>query len=176
MKLPAVAIAAMFVCGVALGLCTPIAQQATSHFFLGAGFTSAGLLIFAGIALIRGGQRLPAAAASAVSWVTLGILAACVAGQPLPADHVNNLIEQGRIALGTPLKWHGRLRDEPAKLPWGYGYEIDLSGVEYQGAFLPLQGGLRLSFTPRDGEESPSYRSEERRVGKECRSRWSPYH
>ena len=24
--------------------------------------------------------------------------------------------------------------------------------------------------------ESPKYRSEERRVGKECRSRWSPYH
>ena len=23
---------------------------------------------------------------------------------------------------------------------------------------------------------TPSYRSEERRVGKECRSRWSPYH
>ena len=23
---------------------------------------------------------------------------------------------------------------------------------------------------------SPGYRSEERRVGKECRSRWSPYH
>jgi len=25
-------------------------------------------------------------------------------------------------------------------------------------------------------EEPPSHRSEERRVGKECRSRWSPYH
>ena len=25
-------------------------------------------------------------------------------------------------------------------------------------------------------EESNKYRSEERRVGKECRSRWSPYH
>ena len=24
--------------------------------------------------------------------------------------------------------------------------------------------------------ESESFRSEERRVGKECRSRWSPYH
>src|SRR6516162_11209843 len=24
--------------------------------------------------------------------------------------------------------------------------------------------------------QKPSYRSEERRVGKECRSRWSPYH
>ena len=25
-------------------------------------------------------------------------------------------------------------------------------------------------------QEAFSYRSEERRVGKECRSRWSPYH
>ena len=24
--------------------------------------------------------------------------------------------------------------------------------------------------------DNPSFRSEERRVGKECRSRWSPYH
>ena len=24
--------------------------------------------------------------------------------------------------------------------------------------------------------KTPAYRSEERRVGKECRSRWSPYH
>ena len=27
-----------------------------------------------------------------------------------------------------------------------------------------------------DGEEALKERSEERRVGKECRSRWSPYH
>src|SRR2546425_13344869 len=26
------------------------------------------------------------------------------------------------------------------------------------------------------GQERPDLRSEERRVGKECRSRWSPYH
>ena len=26
------------------------------------------------------------------------------------------------------------------------------------------------------GDDEPIYRSEERRVGKECRSRWSPYH
>ena len=25
-------------------------------------------------------------------------------------------------------------------------------------------------------EQTPEMRSEERRVGKECRSRWSPYH
>ena len=28
----------------------------------------------------------------------------------------------------------------------------------------------------RDGAEAERARSEERRVGKECRSRWSPYH
>ena len=27
-----------------------------------------------------------------------------------------------------------------------------------------------------DGTDCRNYRSEERRVGKECRSRWSPYH
>ena len=33
-------------------------------------------------------------------------------------------------------------------------------------------------FTTRDFSEKgiPAIRSEERRVGKECRSRWSPYH
>ena len=33
-------------------------------------------------------------------------------------------------------------------------------------------GGVRLNF---EGGQTRS-RSEERRVGKECRSRWSPYH
>ena len=33
-----------------------------------------------------------------------------------------------------------------------------------------------LSATPADFNQSEKYRSEERRVGKECRSRWSPYH
>src|SRR3989442_11947370 len=37
--------------------------------------------------------------------------------------------------------------------------------------------GHTLTFSPQDGKDAePSYRSEERRVGKECRSRWSPYH
>ena len=29
---------------------------------------------------------------------------------------------------------------------------------------------------PVNGKDISLYRSEERRVGKECRSRWSPYH
>src|SRR6266581_9736697 len=34
----------------------------------------------------------------------------------------------------------------------------------------------KLGKLLRLGELRPVYRSEERRVGKECRSRWSPYH
>src|SRR5689334_25212405 len=39
--------------------------------------------------------------------------------------------------------------------------------------------GVSLGYLPQQPEfhpESTAYRSEERRVGKECRSRWSPYH
>ena len=32
------------------------------------------------------------------------------------------------------------------------------------------------TYAPRDAENAAPVRSEERRVGKECRSRWSPYH
>ena len=33
-----------------------------------------------------------------------------------------------------------------------------------------------LGYNPMDGLSEEDMRSEERRVGKECRSRWSPYH
>ena len=33
-----------------------------------------------------------------------------------------------------------------------------------------------LKNTLHDSNNGLDYRSEERRVGKECRSRWSPYH
>ena len=33
-----------------------------------------------------------------------------------------------------------------------------------------------ISHSPRSCDYEPAHRSEERRVGKECRSRWSPYH
>ena len=38
-------------------------------------------------------------------------------------------------------------------------------------------GLLQSKFqTEVDGKKTDLFRSEERRVGKECRSRWSPYH
>src|SRR5688572_31282789 len=39
-----------------------------------------------------------------------------------------------------------------------------------------LAQAMRLVRGPDDADGLCEYRSEERRVGKECRSRWSPYH
>src|SRR3712207_9206970 len=51
------------------------------------------------------------------------------------------------------------------------------------GLLEPATGGLRMvghdaveRRSPEDAMSATRERSEERRVGKECRSRWSPYH
>src|ERR1035437_2171407 len=41
---------------------------------------------------------------------------------------------------------------------------------------LPAPDGRGEARAKRANQESNKRRSEERRVGKECRSRWSPYH
>src|SRR5579863_5834848 len=50
--------------------------------------------------------------------------------------------------------------------------------VMYLNRLLPLEGGLYQWAKAGFGEMAGflTARSEERRVGKECRSRWSPYH
>ena len=56
-----------------------------------------------------------------------------------------------------------------------YTGRANIAPVLYEG----LQPGGQLTITT-EVENFPGYpegiRSEERRVGKECRSRWSPYH
>ena len=39
-----------------------------------------------------------------------------------------------------------------------------------------IEGGADFAEIAKANSSCPSSRSEERRVGKECRSRWSPYH
>src|SRR5579862_7906927 len=134
MRLPAVALAALFGGGVVLGEVSWIAERVSSRGFLFLGFASVGVLICAGVILARVGRLFPAAVFSLLTWIVLGVLGAGIANQPRPADYVLSLVEAGRLGLKTPLRWHGHMRDEPARLPWGYGYEIALSGVEYQSS------------------------------------------
>ena len=42
--------------------------------------------------------------------------------------------------------------------------------------FLPASKAIPKEMLPIIDKPLVQYRSEERRVGKECRSRWSPYH
>ena len=139
-----------------------VARHTLSIAFLSLSFVAVALLVMTGIVLLQSGRVFSAAAASLLCWVFLGCLGACVAEQPRPANHVLSLVGQGRIRLGTPLRWHGHLCDEPARLPWGYGYEIGLSGVEFEGELQPTKGGLRLSFKkrPDQGAMGSSMRAE----------------
>ena len=59
----------------------------------------------------------------------------------------------------------------------GFGPEIwgfnDKNGTRWKFSWIPLGGYVKFFG---DGPEANRSRSEERRVGKECRSRWSPSH
>jgi len=156
MRLPAVAISAAFASGILLGLHPAVARNASSSLLLSILFAGITVLLLTGILFVRIGRHSLGAVASLLCWVMLGFLGVCIAEQPRDADHVISLMERGQLPVRTPLRWRGHLRDEPTRLPWGYGYEIELSGVEIEGALQPARGGLRLSFTARpDGEPLP---------------------
>src|ERR1035441_9461698 len=55
----------------------------------------------------------------------------------------------------------------------------DIVAIDLEGRPGPTKQGFQKQYWPvqvYDGHSLPFGRSEERRVGKECRSRWSPYH
>ena len=106
MRLPAVAIAAAFACGIVLGLHPAVARYASSHILLSSFFIFIGVLVLVGIILVRIGSLFLATVASLLSWVLLGSLGAFIAEQPRHPEHVISLLEQGRLPLKIPLRWH----------------------------------------------------------------------
>ena len=83
-----------------------------------------------------------------VAWAAIGGLAAGVERAAVPANHIARLITAGRVDPGIALRWRGRLREDPLRLPWGERFEIDLEQVEAAGAALSTSGGLRVNFYP----------------------------
>src|SRR5256885_767538 len=83
-----------------------------------------------------------------------------------------DVMSNGRVTLGIAI---GYKPDEFAL----YGVELEKRGARFEEQ-LAIMKGLwteeRVSFRGRYYTVEGRLRSEERRVGKECRSRWSPYH
>ena len=57
-----------------------------------------------------------------------------------------------------------------------YVWSFPQSNGHFKVVVLEEQDGVELHVGTREYLFSEQERSEERRVGKECRSRWSPYH
>ncbi len=155
MRLPAIAIAAAFASGIAFGSTSVIAHHSGSHTFVAFLFVGSAASLLTGIVLAYCDPFVPASVASLLCRVSLGMVGACIEEQRRGDDHILSLADVGKINLKTPLRYYGRLRDEPEKLPWGAGYEIDLSGVDAEGAFVPATGGLRLSYATNADRPGP---------------------
>ncbi len=138
MKLPVLWIAAAFAAGIAA------ANRWTVSPNLFAMAALAALLL----ALILLQRRLVVAAWSSalIAWFALGGLALGVEHSAVPASDVTRLIAAGQLDTSAPLRWRGRLREDPLRLPWGRRYDIDLEGVESASALLPVSGGLRANL------------------------------
>ncbi len=97
-------------------------------------------------------------------WLLLGGLASTVERAIVPASHVTHLLAAGQIDTSVPLRWRGRLREDPMRLPWGRRFEIDLEQVEIAGAQVPVTGGLRanLYLGPRTADAPEGMRAGDR--------------
>src|SRR5208337_3096845 len=137
MRIPALALAVAFSGGILLGRQLQVTPDVLRLSLTGVIF----LLICAALFVWCDSLR----AAAIFSLLTSG---------PLPAEHVLSRIAAGQIELKTPLRWYGRLRSEPSRLPWGFELELELAGVETAQGTIPVVGGMRVSFTPKDSDPS----------------------
>ncbi len=138
MKLPALWIAAAFAAGIALVTRWPHQPLMCA--------AVAALAILVGGILIRRNFIFTAGICALSAWGALGSLAFGIEQTVVPANHVTRLIAANRIDLTEPLRWRGRLREDPLVMPWGRRYEIDIEQVESAGQIIPASGGLRANI------------------------------
>jgi hypothetical protein len=137
MKLPAVAPVAAFASGIVLGLQPRVASHAGSRIWLVSVFALICVVLLAGLLLTLGMRSWPSAFLSLFGWAGLRLFGAMLSQKPPPKEHILNRLTAGQIDLKSPLRYRGRMRSEPAQLPWGYALDIELFGVESADGLIP---------------------------------------
>lgn len=125
MKLPALWIAAAFATGIALVMRWP--HQPLPY------AAAAAIAILAGGILIWRNFLFAAGICALTAWTAIGGLALGIEKAAVSANHVTRLIASNGIDLTEPLRWRGRLREDPLLMSWGRRYEIDIEQVESGG-------------------------------------------
>ena len=95
-----------------------------------------------------------AALFGACVWLSLGFAASKLESTAVPRNLVSTMIDSGKLDSSVPLRWRGRLRTDPLRLPWGTRYEIELDQVESSGGTTPVSGGLRLTLYQEEAKPS----------------------
>lgn len=91
-------------------------------------------------------------------FVALGGAGALLEKEGVAANGVADMAARGELPLDEPLRWRGVLRDEPAAVPDGIRYEIELESVGVGRAVVPVRGGLRVNYFPKPdaGGQAPA--------------------
>lgn len=150
MKLPALWLALAFAAGIAISSQEALPSRALA--------ITALILVILGSIILGRRQLLASWTIAIAAWATLGALAANLQRAAVRPDHVTRLIAAGKLDTSDALRWRGRLRDDPIRLPWGVRYEVDLERVEIAGAYAPVSGGLRANLYDEPNMTAPPQR------------------
>src|SRR5271156_2163022 len=138
MKLPALWIGVAFAIGICAGLRWPERPVVCA--------AAVAVAIVAGGILVWYQRNGAAAICVLTAWFALGGLALGIESATVPSNHVTRLLAQNRIDLTEPVRWRGRLREDPLVMPWGQRFEIDIEQVVIAGETISASGGLRVNL------------------------------
>ena len=138
MRVPAVPVVVAFAAGIAVGN--------YAGFLPRVWIALAVVLLLGALGALRRDGVLPAWALGLAAWVFLGALAASLERMDRPQDNAAAMIAAGRLDARDALRWTGRLRADPVKLPGGLRFDVDLEQVQAAGKTIAVSGGLRANL------------------------------
>ncbi len=148
MKLPALWLALAFASGIAISGVVAKGVAIWLCACLVALVAGTCLSLFAKPSLVAGSLAL-------LAWFALGGTAAQLERDDVPQNDAATLFAHHALDTKEPLRWLGRLREDPEATPLGWRYIIDLRSVEETGRTFPVHGGLRLTYYRSSDNENP---------------------